>query len=268
MSADSMKEMFNFLCLKNVDAGKNFYCMQKFTQWEAAGAFKDNPTQEFPDPCLINCDTPTGKGIAELGCCMGSMMHAMEKMGDSGMSAAEMRAAKAAMYKCGGTEAFKICNGTGTGLLVPTELLQGKRSVSTCPANPAQAKEIQVLVANGLGVKTSEVSLITCKPATSTCDQGSGTSGGRRMEDKRHLSASNTMEYTVTITASDSTKLAAQRAAVTAKVATVQALPAVTPVAEYSGPAPGASPAGSALISKASKIGAAMMSALVIAFMM
>merc|ERR1719362_431205 len=106
--------MFNMICLKNpVD---DFYCYEKIANDTKKGAWQEEgPEDTFPDPCDIDCDTPTAKAISGLGCCFATLLDASHKA--DMMTDRQLRLAKAGADKCGGTEAWTLCSGDAPALV-------------------------------------------------------------------------------------------------------------------------------------------------------
>jgi len=215
-----MKDSFNLMCAYNPT--KKFYCQQKAMEWEKKGAFKDDPDVIFPNPCDVDCNKPTGKAIADMGCCLGSLVFVMEKTKQ--MSAKEIRAVKAATYKCGGMKALQVCNGKDSGIMLPTKVMPGKSRVDKCPATSAEEKTFKTVLAKALKVKPVELSLVACVPAGSSCEGGSRRMGGTHDDahDSTPSASGNTMNYKVTVSGSEAT-VAAKEKAVQANIATNEA---------------------------------------------
>jgi hypothetical protein len=206
-SAEAMAGMFNFLCLKN--SANNIYCQAKGMELSRGGAFAGSPTEEFPDPCNVDCSGPTGKAIAELGCCMGSLIQVNEK--HKLMTHAELVSAKAATFKCGGAPAMTACNDAGAGLLVSTETVLGTKKVASCPTTAAAAKAEKINIANWVKMTPADVSLVACPRAGTNCMAG----GGRRLE-----TSSDQLQYSVSVTGTAAT-IASKKAAVQASATTL-----------------------------------------------
>merc|ERR1719453_2521083 len=115
---EAMTDNFNQMCAYN-PTGK-FYCQQAGAEWEKKGAFKEEPEEIFPNPCDIDCNNPTGKAIAAMGCCLGTLIAGSEKHGH--MSAKALRSAKAATFKCGGMKAMQVCSGANSGMIKATKI--------------------------------------------------------------------------------------------------------------------------------------------------
>jgi len=203
---EAMTDNFNQMCSYN-PTGK-FYCQQEAAAWEKKGAFKEEPEEIFPNPCDITCDNPTGKAIAAMGCCLGSLIAGSEKHGH--MSAKALRSAKAATFKCGGMKAMQVCSGANSGMIKATKIFAGKQSVDTCPTTSAAEKKVKAALAKTLDVTPGSLSLMACVPAGSSCEGGS----------RRVAATGNTIHFATTVSGSDAV-FAAKEKAVTAKIATV-----------------------------------------------
>lgn len=195
MSPDSMADMFNFMCLYNPN--KEFYCQQKGMEWEAAGAFEGGPVDEFPDPCNIDCSSPTGQAIAELGCCMAGLVHISEKA--KMLTLEELRVAKAAMHHCGGDDAFNFCSGKSSGMTAPAELIRGSFLTDACPTSRTSEGSLKAIVADELGTRASAIDIVACVSGVA------GACGGRR------LGSGVSVDYTVTLMGSNASMLASQK---------------------------------------------------------
>jgi hypothetical protein len=188
-SASELGDEFNFICLKNPATG--FYCQAKAAELETTGAFQGTPTEEFPDPCAINCSSPTGVAISQMGCCMGSLLVISERYGI--FTHAEEITARAATYKCGGIVAMTACNGENAGNLVPTETVIGEYPVDSCPSTKAESDLKAEDIARGLQMSSRNVNLIACQRGGTDCLG----QGGRRL-------SGNKLEYQVLVTGSSS----------------------------------------------------------------
>jgi len=197
MDGDAMSDMFGFMCSTNP---AKEYCYAKALGWANKGAFQDTVQELFPDVCAIDCNTLTGKAIQDLGCCMaGSMI---------GMSAAEQKAARTAVYACGGLEAITFC---GKSLPIPQVMLVGAKGLETCPTSEAEEMTTLKLIASAIGVPTATVRSLVCKATGAACG------GGRRLGEAKY-----TMEYTVRVKGTQET-IAAKQATIATKMKTVEA---------------------------------------------
>merc|ERR1719436_1348453 len=95
-SVAAMEDMLNFICLRNPEG---FYCYDKVVEVQKGRAFlEDSALEAFPDPCNINCSSPTANAIDDLGCCFGGLLDISHRY--DLMTAAELRSAKAAASSC------------------------------------------------------------------------------------------------------------------------------------------------------------------------
>jgi len=202
-SASEMEDMFNLMCAKN-EEGK--YCQAMGGEWEKKGAFKGDPTEVFPDPCAIDCNSPTGQALKDMGCCWGSFINAAEN-NPAIMQMDELNTVKAATFKCAGMEGMRICNG---GVMLPTEVLTGKKGVSTCPTTTLDFRRLKATVAKDLKVPSTQISLVACTSGGST-----GCEGGSR----RLASTTATLNYAVKVTGSDKQGLETKKASVSSSIA-------------------------------------------------
>jgi len=201
-SSQEMEDMLNLMCSQNENGE---YCQAIAAEWEAKGAFSGDPTEVFPDPCVIDCSEATGQAIAAMGCCWGSFINVAER-NTAMMAEEELRAVKAATFKCAGVAGMSICN---TGTTVPTEVLAGKMGVQTCPATTLDLQTFVAQLAVNLEVTSSVVAVMTCIAGSTSCEGGS-----RRLT----TSSSASLTYTVKVSGSDSEKMAAKKASVTSKI--------------------------------------------------
>merc|ERR1719253_1024476 len=108
MPHDAMGAAFTFMCVKGPDAAtastsKGFYCQSKIMELQKGGAFQvASPSDEYPDPCSIDCSTKTSQAIKALGCCTGSMIDMMSQVAVTDpRQAKEVKIVKAVAWKCG-----------------------------------------------------------------------------------------------------------------------------------------------------------------------
>lgn len=195
------------MCVKN-NKGEN--CQALAGEWTTKGAFAGDPTDVFPDPCAINCSSITGQAIAAMGCCWGTFIN-MAEGNTAFMKEKELRAVKAATFKCAGMKGMEVCN---TGTMLPTEVLSGKVGVSTCPATTLEVRKFQAQLAKKLKVPSSHVSIVACLLGEkSGCEGGSISSSGRRLP-----SAIASLNYAVKLTGSNATALAVKKASVSSDI--------------------------------------------------
>lgn len=165
MSPEDMATMFNMLCLKSDD----FYCYDKIKEDTEKGAWsEDGPADTFPDPCNIDCSTPTAQAIKELGCCFASLMDASHRTGM--MSTAELRLAKAGAAECAPKTAMTLCGHT------PVETLLTVVNASlpmTCADLARRERQFTEVFTEETGDQ-ADITVLTCQDRS--CD-------GRRLQD-------------------------------------------------------------------------------------
>ena len=200
MDGDAMADAFNLMCVVDPDGE---YCLDQYFAWEKKGAFKsESASEEFPDPCAIDCSTPTGKAIKDMGCCMAISLDFMK--------GAEYKAAAAAVYTCGGKQGLTMCDTSSQA--IPAEVLIGGKGLATCPTTAAESAATQKSLAVELKTKKKDIKLVVCTVTDSTCG-----GGGRRLAEV----AKNTMTYTVKVKGSKD-EIAAKKAAMETNMKTVE----------------------------------------------